>query len=280
MPNLDKVFELLLKLANYDEILPENMFQLFTELSTHQIELNDLLSDTLGAFITLYEPYLGGFSRAECEEIKNSIKVDMFMLSATKSNAEVKKAAEDYRKNQIKVQLFKLWSDKTGGTKNPRQWSEKHKTPILYCLEPAIYGEAKKIFAVLNSNAQTEAEIKLALAFLQNATFFDAIEDPAHRDKCFAKHIIGDYIKLLPDIGVVRASLELLAVDPYDWGDDPTVKAKVRSMASAEYNAGGSDEAKKVIDDMEDIEELKSWLKKLVVGDMELGVKIISNGGR
>lgn len=202
------------------------------------------------------------------------------MLSATKSNAEVKKAAEEYRKNQIKVQLFKLWSDKTGGTKNPRKWSEKHKTPILYCLEPEIYGEAKKIFAVLNSNAQTEAEIKLALAFLQNATFFDLIEDPAHRDKCFAKHIIGDYIKLLPDIGGVRASLELLAVDPYDWGDDPTVKAKVRSMASAEYNAGGSDEAKKVIDDMEDIEELKSWLKKLVVGDMELGVKIISNGGR
>lgn len=278
VPALDKVFELLLKLANYDEILPENMLQLFTELSTHQLELNDLLSDTLGAFITLYEPYLGGFSRAECEEIKNSIKVDMFMLSATKSNAEVKKAAEDYRKNQIKVQLFKLWSDRTGGTKNPRQWSEKYKTPILYCLEPVIYGEAKKVFAVLNSNAQTEAEIKLALEFLQSATFFDTIEDPAHRDRCFAKHIIGDYIKLLPDIGAVRAALEVLAVDPYDWGDDPTVKAKVRSMASAEYNAGGSDEAKKVIDDMEDVEELKSWLKKLVAGDMELGVKIISNG--
>ena len=242
--------------------------------------MNDILSDTLGTFIALYEPYLGGFSRAECEEIKNSIKVDMFMLSATKSNAEVKKAAEEYRKNQIKVQLFKLWSDKTGGTKNPKQWSEKYKTPILCCLEPAIYGEAKKIFAVLNSNVQTEAEIKLALDFLQDATFFDTIKDPAHRDKCFVRHIIGEYVKLLPDIDAVRGSLESLAVDPYDWGDDPTVKTKIRSMASAEYNAGGSDEAKKVIDDMEDIEELKAWLKKLVATDMELGVKIISNGGR
>ena len=51
-------------------------------------------------------------------------------------------------------------------------------------------------------------------------------------------------------------------------------------MASAEYNAGGSDEAKKVIDGMDDIEQLKDWLKKLIGGDMELGVKIISNGGQ
>jgi len=280
MPNLDKTFELLLKLANYDEILSENMLQLLTELLAHQIELHDLLSDTLGAFIELYEPYLGGFSRAECEEIKNSIKVDMFMLSATKSNAEVKKAAEDYRKNQIKVQLFKLWSEKTGGTKNPRQWSEKYKTPILYCLEPAIYGDAKKVFAVLNSSVQTEAEIKHALTFLQDATFFEMIKDPDHRDKCFVKHIIGEYSELLPDVETVRASLEPLAVDPYDWGDDPTIKTKIRSLASAEYNAGGSDEAKKVIDDMQNIEELKTWLKKLVAGDMDLGVKIISNGRR
>jgi len=26
--------------------------------------------------------------------------------------------------------------------------------------------------------------------------------------------------------------------------------------------------------------ELRDWLKKLVTGDMELGVKIISNGGK
>lgn len=47
----------------------------------------------------------------------------MFTTSATSSNATVKKAADDYRKNQVKSQLFKTWSDNTEGSKNSlRNW--------------------------------------------------------------------------------------------------------------------------------------------------------------
>jgi len=69
----------------------------------------------------VYDPYLQGFSELECEEIKNSITTDMFVALSTSSNATVNKAADDYKKNQIKTQLFKLWSDKTNGTKKPRE---------------------------------------------------------------------------------------------------------------------------------------------------------------
>lgn len=277
---LDMAFSLLLKIDNYDDILPENMQQLLDELTLHNTEMRDLLGDTLGTFMDIYAPYLEGFSRVECEEIRDSIKVDMFTLSATKSNAEVKKAAEDYRKNQVKAQMFKLWSDRAGGTKNPRQWSEKYKTPILCCVDENIYSEAKKAFTVLNSSIQTEAEIKSTLAFIQEADFFEKLEDSEYRNQCFIRRIIGYYERLLPDVGKVRTALDTLPVDPYDWGDDPSVEAKVKSMASAEYNAGGSDVAIQTIDGMNNIEELKDWLKKLAVNDMDLGVKIISNGGR
>lgn len=50
-------------------------------------------------------------------------------------------------------------------------------------------------------------------------------------------------------------------------------------MASVEYNAGGSDIAISTIDSMP-VEQLKEWLKTLAINDMELGVKIISNGGK
>ena len=50
-------------------------------------------------------------------------------------------------------------------------------------------------------------------------------------------------------------------------------------LLRAEYNAGGSDSVIKTIDSMDE-GELRDWLKKLVTGDMELGVKIISNGGK
>ena len=278
MPSLNKLFYTLQMIANHEDILLDNLKQLLDELSVHNMEIRDILSDSVTVFREIYAPYLDGFTAEECEEIRNSITENMFVLSATKSNSVVKKAAEDYRKNQVKSQLFKLWSDKTSGTKNPRQWSQKYQTPILCCIDEAIYSEAKKAFTVLNSSIQSESEIKSALDFLENATFFEQLADSAYRDQCFINRIMGYYVKLLPDIQSVRNELDRLTVDPYDWSDDPKVRAKIKSMASAEYNAGGSDSAIKTIDSMGE-SELRNWLKKLVAGDMELGVKIISNGG-
>lgn len=276
--SLNKLFYTLLMIANHEDILPDNLRQLLDELSVHNTEMRDILSDSISVFREIYSPYLEGFTAEECEEIRNSITENMFVLSATKSNGTVKKAAEDYRKNQVKSQLFKLWSDKTSGTKNPRQWSQKYQTPILCCIDASIYSDAKKAFAVLNSSVQSESEIKSALEFIEHATFFEQLADSSYRDQCFIKRIMGYYVKLLPDIQSVRDELDRLTVDPYDWSDDPRVSAKIKSMASAEYNAGGSDSAIKTIDSMGE-SELREWLKKLVSGDMELGVKIIGNGG-
>lgn len=278
-PALNNLFTLLLKIVNYEDILPDNMKMLRDELTIHNTEMHDLLSSPLNSFIDLYAPYLTGFSHEECEIIKNSITEDMFVLSATKGNAVVKKAADDYRKGQVKDQLFRLWSERTGGTKSPKHWSEHYKTPILCCIDPEIYGEAKKAFAVLNSSQHSESEIKMALEFCEGADFFDMIADSDYRNKCFMEQIVGCYSKLLPDITAIRSALEDTDIAPYDWADDPRIKAKIKNMASVEYNAGGSDAAINTIESMP-IDQLKTWLKQLAVSDMELGVKIISNGGK
>mgnify|MGYP000301322603 FL=1 len=278
-PALNNLFALLLKIVNYEDILPDNMKMLRDELTIHNTEMHDLLSSPLNSFIDLYAPYLTGFSHEECEIIKNSITEDMFVLSATKGNAVVKKAADDYRKGQVKDQLFRLWSERTGGTKSPKHWSEHYKTPILCCIDPEIYGEAKKAFAVLNSSQHSESEIKMALEFCEGADFFDVIADSDYRNKCFMEQIVGCYSKLLPDITAIRSALEDTDIAPYDWADDPRIKAKIKNMASVEYNAGGSDAAINTIESMP-IDQLKTWLKQLAVSDMELGVKIISNGGK
>ena len=278
-PALNNLFTLLLKIVNYEDILPDNMKMLRDELTIHNTEMHDLLSSPLNSFIDLYAPYLTGFSHEECEIIKNSITEDMFVLSATKGNAVVKKAADDYRKGQVKDQLFRLWSERTGGTKSQKHWSEHYKTPILCCIDPEIYGEAKKAFAVLNSSQHSESEIKMALEFCEGADFFDVIADSDYQNKCFMEQIVGCYSKLLPDITAIRSALEDTDIAPYDWADDPRIKAKIKNMASVEYNAGGSDAAINTIESMP-IDQLKTWLKQLAVSDMELGVKIISNGGK
>lgn len=244
-PALDKFFYNLLRIANYEDMLPDNMKSFLDEMTNHNAEIRNVLGNTLAVFIDIYAPYLEGFTDTECEEIKNSITSEMFTISSTASNAIVKKAAEDYRKNQVKSQLYKLWSDKSGGSKNPRVWSEKYRTPILCCVNASLYAEAKKAFATLNSSTQSEADIKEALAFIKEADFFDEIASADYRDKCFAKRIIGDYTSLISDIDAVRDTLESTGISAYEWNDNPTIMSKVSSMAAAEYNAGGSD---KVVD--------------------------------
>ena len=278
-PALDKLFYNLLRIANHEDMLPDNIKSLLDEMINQNAEIRGILADSLHVFIELYAPYLDGFSDVECEEIKNSITSDIFVLSATQSNSVVKKAAEDYKKNQIKAQLFKMWSDKTGGTKNPRAWSAKYQTPILCLVPEANYSEAKKAFSTLNGNSQTEFEIKSALEFLQSATFFADIANEEYRDKYFMSAIVGQYANLLTNVVTIREALDKTAVDAYEWIDSPVVKAKIKSMAEAEYNAGGSDRAIETIDSMSS-DELKEWLKELAKKDIELGVKIIVNGGK
>lgn len=275
-PALDKFFYNLLRIANYEDMLPDNMKSFLDEMTNHNAEIRNVLGNTLAVFIDIYAPYLEGFTDTECEEIKNSITSEMFTISSTASNAIVKKAAEDYRKNQVKSQLYKLWSDKSGGSKNPRVWSEKYRTPILCCVNASLYAEAKKAFATLNSSAQSEADIKEALAFIKEADFFDEIASADYRDKCFAKRIIGDYTSLISDIDAVRDTLESTGISAYEWNDNPTIMSKVSSMAAAEYNAGGSDKVVDIIEGMNDA-ELKKWLTDIVRKDMGLGVKIIIN---
>lgn len=278
-PILDKFFYNLKKIANSDDMLPDNIKSFLDEMTNHNTEIRDVLSNKLGVFIELYKPYLEGFNDVECEAIKNSITSDMFVLSATQSNNTVKTAADNYRKSQVKAQLYKLWSDKTGGTKNPRMWSEKYQTPILCLVGDEIYGDAKKAFSTLNSSTASESEIKSALAFLETATFFEQISDASFRDSRFMECIVGDYAQLLDNVTEVRDALDKLGIGAYEWLDNPNVKAKIKSMASSEYNAGGSDKAIETIDSMSD-DQLKKWLKDLAKNDIDLGVKIISNGGK
>lgn len=275
-PTLNKFFSCLLHIANYEDMLPEHIRSFLEEMTNYNADIREILNNPLSVFIDVYAPYLGGFTEAECEDIKNSITSEMFTVSATVSNAIVKKAADDYKKNQVKAQLYMFWSTKTEGCKNPRAWSEKYRTPILCCIKDAEYSVAKKAFATLNSSTQSEADIKNALEFLQKADFFDDIASADYRDKCFARSIIGDYTSLISDLNAVRDALESSGISAYEWNDSPYVRNKIASMANAEYNAGGSDKVVNIIKSMDDA-ELKKWLTEIVRKDMGLGIKIIIN---
>ncbi|MCD8049834.1 MAG: hypothetical protein LUG52_09660 [Clostridia bacterium] len=146
----------------------------------------------------------------------------------------------------------------------------------MCCVNSEQYVDAKKAFAVLNNGAQSESDIRSALEFIQKADFFDAITSADYRNKCFVKCVIGEYSSLLSDINAVRDALESTGISAYEWNDNPSIRSKISDMATAEYNAGGSDKVVKIIESKDDT-ELKQWLTTIVRKDMGLGMKIIIN---
>lgn len=276
-PALTNVFDILLKIYKQENILPEQLKVFHAELAAHGTEARELLNNDRQVFAEIYEAYLEDLSTDDITAVQTNVGTGLFNLPKTHCNVKVKEAAEAFRKNQLKSQLFRLWKDKTG-TKNPREWSSRYRTPILCLVSATEYEQAKKVFDALNRNGGTDAEIKTALSFFESTTLFDVLADDAKRNEAFKNDIIGVYSTLLPDLNKVRDALDPLSVEVYDWRDNPEVKAKVKQLADAEYNAGGSDKVLLKIDQMDDA-QLKQYLKRLVKDSITVGIEILANGG-
>jgi hypothetical protein len=170
-----------------------------------------------------------------------------------------------------------LWKDKTG-TKNPREWSSHHRTPILCCVSETDFAKAKKAFETLNRNGGSDSEIKDAIEYLGGTTLFEVLSDENKINAAFERDIVGKYRVLLPKLDKVREALDHLSIDIYDWLDNPSVKNKVKQLAEAEYEAGGSDRVLLIIDRMDDA-QLKQYLKRLIKDSIAVGIEILISEG-
>ena len=274
-PDLEKCFELLLKIYKNEDVLPDQMKTYVDELTKHFDSLKDYFGNEKKVFSEIYSDYLEDLSMEDISQLKGTDLVGIFKKSKTEGNAVVKSVADEYRKNQKKTQMFALWKEKTG-SKNPSDWSTKHRTPILELVPRSEYDDAKKAFETLNRTTSTDNEIDKALLFLEHTSIFDDLGNQAKIDEAFAR-MLGSYRVILTDLDKVRDSLERLAIDTYDWKGHPEVISKIASLAKAEYDAGGSDKVINQIKGMES-DELKSYLIKLVKDNIKLGIEIMNGG--
>lgn len=274
-PNLKDVFEFLRKIYLDSDILPEQMKNYTEGLVSNLTVVESYLSNEIPVFMRIYSPYLEGLNEDDAAQLRTAELADIFKKSRTESNAIVKKTADEFRKNQTKTQLFKLWKDKTG-TKTPSAWSAANRTPILAVVSKKEYDQAKKAFEILNRGTASEKEFNEALDFLNGAQFINCLNDRQKIDEAFCS-ILGTYRKILTDIEKVRDSLEAMPIDAYEWDSHPRIHDKIRELAKAEYDAGGSDKAIAKINSMGS-DELKEHLISLVKESMTLGIEIIDGG--
>lgn len=276
-PALTKIFDVLLRIYIQEEILPEQLKLFNTELMAHRSEVIDLLNSDKSVFSEVYEIYLDELNDEDISIIKTNVGTGLYELSKTDCNIKVREAVEEYHKNHLKSKLFRLWKDKTG-TKNPREWSTRYRTPILCLVSDNEFDKAKTTFDSLNRNEGTDYEIKASIEFLESSTLFNVLMDNEKRNEAFKQSIVGIYSVLLPNLDKVRDALDLLSTDVYDWFDNPSVKKKVKQLAEAEYYAGVSDKVLVKIDNMNN-DQLKQYLKQLVKDSMAFGIEILQNGG-
>ena len=111
-PALTNVFDILLKIYKQENILPEQLKVFHAELVAHGTEARELLNNDRQVFAEVYEAYLEDLSTDDITAVQTNVGTGLFDLPKTHCNVKVKEAAEAFRKNQLKSQLFRLWKDK------------------------------------------------------------------------------------------------------------------------------------------------------------------------
>lgn len=220
--------------------------------------------------------YLKGLSEEEIQRLYQTIPTGTFTLEKAAYMNLVDSKVKEYRSSLGNEQLKKFWQEKTGSN-TPREWSRKHKMPILSLVPDEEVQRARMAFGTLNKNHPDAASIGKAKEYLEKATFYSLLEDKLALDHIFIEKMINSYAVMLTDIEEVKDYLDSrISAEPYDWFGLPEVNKKLQQMAEAKYNQEGCAKALEKIDEM-DVADVKRYLKELIKDNMIVGMEIIKD---
>lgn len=219
---------------------------------------------------------LTGLSDADKDKVYGAMPMGCFTKDKVGYSNLVAQMVEEQKKGLNSMKLRNIWREKTN-TSSPYQWSEQFSMPIFAMLAEQEVTVCRKIFATINSNKADAKDISDAITYLENAKFFDFLNDVSQRDKMFVKNIIRDNAVMLSNIAEVKDYLRSHVTDvPYYWFGSPSVQSTLNKMAEAKYNKDGYEIAFQKIDQMS-AEDVKKYLKDLIKNNKNVGVEIIKN---
>lgn len=275
-PALRKILDTMKHIASHSEISPGEMKEFTRGIRENEPEITELLTDTAKIFRETYSASLEGLNDEECERVRESVR-GLFMMSSAQAGINIRQSASNIRNARKRGELLEFWREKTNGTKNPREWSRNFMMPVLCCVSVDVQAQAKKFFDMINGGNISDNEADEAIRFihgLDDEGFFDSLKDKAFRDERFSATFIKDKSSILDDVSEVQSTLMKLGGEPYDWTNNPAVKAKIDEMTEQKYrpNIG------KVMDKIDGMSEsvMRAMLKKFAENDSALGMRIIT----
>lgn len=256
------------------QLQEQNKQKFYAALVTQREAFEKFYKNQLEYFNQAVKTFMDELEDQDIAEFYKTIPAGQFTKSSTEYYQYVERTVTEYKKTLQKSRLKNLWLEKTG-TRDPVDWSERYDTPILCMFSDFERKEAKEAFATISAYSTSDANIARAISYLEAANFYDRLNDPAERDRCFIERVVGDYAVMLKDIGLIRRKLkESIADKVYDWMDNSSVKNRLKILAEKQYKLNGYDRVQSVIDKM-DAGELRRYLNELISNNLTVGMEIL-----
>ena len=257
--------------------LAENQKEEFLRLLQLNSEnFRSFMSNQAGLFKQVCASYLEDLSDEEIAEVYGTMPSNSFTMDKSEYLKTVDDRVNAYREGILRTKLAKLWKEKTG-TANPRDWSKKHKMPLLCLVPESEIQAARAAFDTVNKSKPDNASVEKALEYLETAAFFADMDNSDALDRAFRERIVKNYAVILTDMDEVRDHLAShVSAEPYEWIGLTEVDKKIQTMAEKQYYKDGCDKALEVIDQM-DVTDAKRYLKELIRNNMVVGMEIIKD---
>ena len=274
--DLKMLFEQLYYMKTSGQLQEQNKQRLYDALLTYREAFDRFYKDQLSYFKKAAASFIDELDEQDIASFFSKIPSGQFTKTSQEYFRYIEKEVEEFRKGIRKTVLKELWYSKTN-TKDPSHWSEIHNTPILCVFSDSERTEAKAVFSTLLAHSPSDSDIEKAIKYLENASFYDRLNDSAEIDRCFMERVVGSYSVMLSDADQVRKQLEGSVADkPYYWMDNSTVQNKLKKFAEKQYKLTGSEQVRSVIDKM-DAGELRRYLNELIEDNLTVGMEILKN---
>lgn len=273
---LEGLLQLLYSMQKSGTVIEQQKEKFYDALRTEGSNFVEFYKNQIFYFKQVAATFIEDLDNQDVDKLYTDIPNGQFSKSSTEYFNYIESQVKIFLQNQAKRRLAAIWQEKTG-TKSPAEWSSVYKTPIYCMFDDESRGEAKENFKVFGDKTATEEAIIQTIEFLENAKFYDRLNNEKERENCFEEGVIGDYKVILSDVNDVREYLIGHVTDaPYTWIDNTTVKNKLKSLCEKQYLLEGKDSAMKVINGM-DASQAKKYLCDLIADNFTVGMEIIKN---
>lgn len=267
--------EMLLTIKKSGILLDSQKEKFLDLLMLNGEKFKKFVGNQIELFKQVCEYYVSQFSNEEIQNLFSKLPTGLFIKEKSDYIKIVSEKVEEFKKLLGKEKLKALWNEKTG-VSSPNKWSSIHKTPILCMVNEKDVLQARKAFDAINKSKPSAIEIDEALKYLENADFYEKLNDEEAINKAFVDKVIKTFSVILTDIDEVKNYLSCEVGEVDEWYMNPIVEKKLAKMTEAKYIEFGYNKALEKIDNIE-VADLRKYLKNLIKNNMIIGIEIIKN---